>query len=231
METNIDVVNLIAAFMQDGGVFMWVILGVWLLGLAICAERYSKLLIYDIDGPSFMNEVHKFVIANDIKEAIKTCSNTKSVLPKVLKNGLKRSNQSTEQIQNAIDATVLEVIPKVEKRLNYLSLLANISTLLGLLGTIYGLIQSFQAVGVADPAQKAQVLSQGISKAMNTTAIGLLSAITLMVLHAILSTKSEKIISEMDEYSVKLLDLLGTKKMVYHEDEEDYDEDLSPQEG
>lgn len=223
METDVDFLNMVAAFMQDGGAFMWVILGAWILGIAICLERYTHLLVYDIDGPSFMNELHKFVIANNIKEAIKTCSDTKAVLPKVLKNGLKRANQNMEQIQNAIDATVLEIIPKVEKRISYLSLLANISTLLGLLGTIYGLIQSFQAVGVADPAQKAQVLSQGISKAMNTTALGLMSAITLMVFHALLTSKSEKIIAEMDEFAVKLLDLLGTKKVVYHEDEDEDD--------
>ena len=106
----------------------------------------------------------------------------------------------------------MEVIPKVELRLNYLQLIANISTLFGLLGTIQGLIQSFSAVGDADPAQKAQTLASGISQAMNTTFLGLLSAISIMMLHALLQSKSEKIINEIDEFSVKLLDLLDTKK-------------------
>ena len=100
-----------------------------------------------------------------------------------LKSGLKRASSSSEQIQNAIDATALEVIPKVELRLNYLQMIANISTLFGLLGTIQGLIQSFSAVASADPAQKAELLATGISKAMNTTFLGLLAAISIMMLH------------------------------------------------
>jgi len=232
MEMIVGAVNSVAIFMQDGGAFMWIILAVWLFGIATCIERYLKLLKFDTDGPSFMNEVHKYVIGNDIKSAIKVCSDTNALLPKVLKNGLKRANQSLEQVQNAIDATVLEVIPKIEKRISNLGLVANISTLFGLLGTIYGLIDAFAAVGVADPSQKAQILSQGISKAMNTTALGLLSAISIMVVHQFLSNKAEKIIAEMDEFSVKLMDLLGTKKVVYQdsdEDENDSDNDLQEQ--
>jgi biopolymer transport protein ExbB/TolQ len=135
-----------------------------------------------------------------------------AALPKVLKSGLKRSEQNAEQIQNAIDATALEVIPKVENRLNWLGLIANVSTLFGLLGTIQGLIQSFGAVAAADPAQKAELLALGISKAMNTTALGLFSAITIMMIHTFLLNKSEKIINEIDEFSVKLIDMLGTKR-------------------
>ena len=108
----------------------------------------------------------------------------------------------------------MEVVPKVELRLGYLQLVANVSTLFGLLGTIQGLIASFSAVAAADPAQKAELLAKGIATAMNTTAMGLFAAITVMILHAWLNAKSEKIINEVDEYSVKLLDLLGTKEQV-----------------
>ncbi len=205
--------NSIASFIQNGGIFMWVILFVWGVGVAICFDRFRKLsFVYDVDGPSFMNEIQRYVLSNDIQGAIRVCSGSNAVLTKVLKSGLKRANQDQNQIQNAIDATALEVIPKVELRLNYLALIANISTLFGLLGTIQGLIQSFAAVGSVDPAQKAQILSEGIAKAMNTTALGLLAAITIMMAHAFLSAKSEKIINEIDEFSVKLMDLLGTKK-------------------
>ena len=217
MEDSVSVAywfNETLAFMQEGGSYMWIILVTWIFGIVIVIERASRLLVYDTDGSSILNEIQKHIISGDIKEAIKICSGSKALLPKILKNGLKRSNQSTEQIQNAIDATALECIPKVERRLNYLSLIANVSTLLGLLGTIWGLIEAFQAVSAADPSKKAELLAGGISKAMNTTALGLLSAISIMVAHAILTAKSEKIIGEMDEYSVKLLDLLGTKKEV-----------------
>ncbi len=199
-------------FIKNGGVFMFVILGVWGVGVAIALERLKKLSRnYDVDGPSFMNEVQRYVLSNDIQGAIRVCSGSIAALPKVLKSGLKRANQGTDQIQNALDATALEVVPKVELRLNYLQLIANISTLFGLLGTIQGLISTFAAVADVDPAQKAELLAAGISQAMNTTALGLFSAITIMIMHAFLSNKADKIINEIDEFSVKLLDLLGTK--------------------
>ena len=205
-------VNSIADFIQSGGVFMWVIVLIWGVGIAISLERFMKLSFkFDVDGPSFMNELQRYILSNDIQGAIRVCSGSMAALPKVLKSGLKRASQSTMQIQNAIDATALEVIPKVELRLNYLQMIANISTLFGLLGTIQGLIQSFSAVASADPAQKAELLATGISKAMNTTFLGLLAAITIMMLHTFLSSKSDKIVNEIDEFSVKLLDILGTK--------------------
>jgi len=200
-------------FIVEGGVFMYIILAVWAFSVAVALERFKKLsFTFDVDGPSFMNELQRYILSNDIQGAIRVCSGSNAALPKVLKSGLKRANQSPEQIQNAIDATALEVIPKVENRLPYLSLAANLSTLFGLLGTIQGLIQSFSAVSAADPAQKAEVLAKGIAVAMNTTALGLFSAITIMMIHAFLVAKSEKIINEVDEFSVKLIDLLGTKK-------------------
>jgi biopolymer transport protein ExbB len=206
-------VNQIAGFIQSGGVFMGVILVVWGIGIAIAIERFRKLSRgFDVDGPSFMNEIQRYVLSNDIQGAIRVCSGTAAALPKVLKNGLKRANQGTEQIQNALDATALEVVPKVELRLNYLQLIANILTLFGLLGTIQGLMNSFAALDSIDPAQKSEFLAKGISTAMNTTFLGLITAISIMVIHALLTSKSDKIINEIDEFSVKLLDLLGTKE-------------------
>lgn len=207
-------INSVAAFIQSGGVFMGVILAIWGLGIAISLERFTKLTYrFDVDGASFMNELQRYVLSNDIQGAIRVCSGSMAALPRVLKSGLKRSEQNSEQVQNAIDATALEVIPRIELRLNYLQLIANISTLFGLLGTIQGLIQSFSAVAEADPAQKAELLATGISMAMNTTFMGLLAAITIMMLHTFLSSKAEKIINEIDEYSVKLMDLLGTRSI------------------
>lgn len=192
---------------------MWIIILVWAVGIAISLERFSKLSFkLDVDGPSFMNELQRYILSNDIQGAIRVCSGSAAALPRVLKSGLKRSNSSTQQVQNAIDATALEVIPKVELRLNYLQLIANISTLFGLLGTIQGLIQSFSAVAAADPAQKAEILATGISLAMNTTFMGLLAAITIMMSHTFLQSKADKIINEIDEFSVKLMDVLGTRQ-------------------
>jgi biopolymer transport protein ExbB/TolQ len=208
-----SLINRLAIFWNDGGSFMWAIMIVWGFGIAVALERFLKLAFkFDVDGPSFMNEIQRYILSNDIQGAIRVCSGTAAMLPRVLKSGLKRATQSVEQIQNAIDATALEVIPRIEQRLSYLNLVSNISTLVGLLGTIQGLIESFAAVAVADPTQKSELLTLGISKAMNTTYLGLVSAISMMVIHTYLSAKSEKIVNEIDEYSVKLLDFLGTSK-------------------
>jgi biopolymer transport protein ExbB len=201
-----------AKFMDDGGIFMWIILGIWIFGIAVAVERFKSLMSYDIDGSSLMNEIKKSILTNDVQGAIQMSAEKKALLAVVMRNGLKRANQSKEQIQDALEASMLESIPQVEKRLGYLALVANVSTLIGLLGTIYGLIQSFAAVASADAAQKAELLALGISKAMNTTAFGLISAITIMVVHQLLSQRAEKIIGDMEQNSVKLLDLLSTKK-------------------
>jgi biopolymer transport protein ExbB/TolQ len=210
--TDASFIKSVAIFMNEGGIFMWIILAIWIFGIVIALERVKSLLTYDVDGAGLMNLIKKHVLGNEVGKAIQSCSDSKALLPVVLKSGLKRANQTKEQIQDAVEATMLEVAPKIDKRMGYLGLVANVSTLIGLLGTIYGLIESFSAVATADPASKAKLLALGISKAMNTTALGLISAISIMVVHSILSSKGEKILSEIEEFSVKLVDLLGTKK-------------------
>lgn len=204
----------LAIFMSEGGAFMWIILLIWCVGMIIALERYNALVRYDINASKLMKAIKKLVIENNVMEAIQVCNQRNSVLSHVLRSGLKRANRPREQVQDAMESTVLEVTPRVEKRLGYMALLANISTLMGLLGTIYGLIKSFAAVANADPAEKAELLALGIAQAMNTTAFGLISAITIMILHQFLTAKADKIISDVEENSVKLVDLLATKH--YH---------------
>lgn len=184
------------------------------VAIGFVVERYMRLFTqYNIDGASFMFEIQKYVLANDLDGAIRICNGaSKAALPKVVKAGLQRASRDGEQIQNAIDAASLEVIPKVEKRLNYLALIANIATLLGLLGTIMGLVKAFAAIALADPAQRQQILANGISEAMNATALGLVTAIFAMVAHSILASRAQKIIEEIDEFGVKLIDLLTARK-------------------
>lgn len=210
--TNENFIQWFARFMNEGGIFMWIIAIVWCVGIAISAERFKQYFKYNVDGTSLMSSIKKFVIGNQVQDAIQTCTESQALLAFVMKNGLKRSNQTKEQIQDALEASILEVVPKIEERLSYLALTANLSTLLGLLGTIQGLIQSFAAVAQAEASEKAQLLAEGIAVAMNTTALGLVSAISLMVIHSVLQSRGEKMIHEIEENSVKLLDLLGTKK-------------------
>jgi biopolymer transport protein ExbB len=175
-----------------------------------------------VDGASFMFEIQKYILANDLDGAIRICNGAgQAALPKVIKAGLQRASRDQEQIQNAIDATSLEVIPKLERRLPYLALIANISTLFGLLGTITGLIKSFGAIAMADPAQRQAILGKGISEAMNATAFGLVVAIFTMIAHSILANKASHILADIDEFGVKLLDLLSARKFRHSSQQEE----------
>ena len=213
MEASNLFTNLIANY-QNGGLFMHFIAITFAFSLAFIAERLIRLYAtYYMDGTSFMFEIQKYILANDLDGAIRVCNGAgKAALPRVIKAGLQRASRDDEQIQNAIDAASLEVVPKLEKRLNYLALIANISTLLGLLGTIVGLIGSFGALALADAAQRQSILANGISQAMNCTAFGLVVAITTMVMHSLLSTRATRIIEDIDEFGVKLLDLLSSNR-------------------
>lgn len=161
-----------------------------------------------------MSLIKNHIVNNQVEEALGVCYRSKALLPEIVKNGLKRANQAKEQIQDAMESITIEVVLRVEKRLSFVALTANIATLLGLLGTIYGLIQSFSAVAQADPSMKAKLLALGISKAMNTTALGIMASITLMVIHSLLVNKSEKILGEIGQHSADLVDILGARKVV-----------------
>jgi biopolymer transport protein ExbB/TolQ len=202
------------AHYQKGGIFMNFIAITFAFAIAFIIERMLRLYAtYYVDGTSFMIEVQKYVLANDLDGAVRLCNGAgKAALPKVIKAGLQRASRDEQQIQNAIDAASLEVVPKLEKRLNYLALIANIATLLGLLGTISGLIGSFAAIALADASQRQTLLSNGIAEAMNCTAFGLVVAITTMVAHSVLYSRATKITEDIDEFGVKLIDLLSARK-------------------
>lgn len=208
---------------QQGGFWVLPIMIAFAVSVALVIERFIRLFgHYNVDGASFMFEVQKYILANDLDGAIRVCNGAgKAALAKVIKSGLQRASRDQSQIQNAIDAASLEVIPKLEKRLPYLALIANIATLLGLLGTITGLIKSFNAVALADPAQRQAILSAGIAEAMNATAFGLITAIFTMIAHSILSNRATKILEEIDEFGVKLMDLLSARKYKHSSEQQE----------
>ncbi len=199
---------------QKGGPWMIPIAIALTLSVAFTLERFLRLFMqYSVDGSSFMLEVQKYVLANDIDGAIRLCNGAgRAALPRIVKAGLQRATREGDQVQNAIDAASLEVIPRLERRLSYLALIANLATLLGLLGTVSGLISSFAAIELADPAQRQALLAKGISEAMNATAFGLITAIFTMVAHGVLSNKANRILEEIDEFSLKLMDLLSIRR-------------------
>lgn len=191
---------------------MWVILVVWLTGLGISFYKFFMLKRNDINGKKLFDKVKAAVLQNDVQEAINLCSGSKAIMPTVLRSGLKRANEDRILVEDAIATSLMEHTPKLTYHLNYISLVANISTLIGLLGTIQGLIMSFASVGSSDVTNKAQALADGIAKAMNTTALGLISAITIMIIHTILTSKAIMMNDKIEEASGKLIDLLSVKK-------------------
>jgi len=206
-------IQFVGVAFQQGGFAMWLIAASFAFSIGFTLERFMRLGQASVNGSAFMFEVQKYILANDLDGAIRLCNGAgNAALPRIIKAGLQRASRDQEQIQNAIDAASLEVIPKLERNLPYLSLIANVATLLGLLGTISGLIKSFGAVALADPAQRQAILAAGISEAMNATAFGLVTAISTMVIHSVLSSKASRIVEEIDEYGVKLLDLLSARK-------------------
>ncbi|MFT5083866.1 MAG: biopolymer transport protein ExbB [Lentisphaeria bacterium] len=198
-------------FFQSGGPFMYAILVVMALGLAIALERF----IYIVNTQGKTNRVWKNLMpilkASDYDRAYELVQKVKTPLATVLQYGFARhkSKAKRDLIDAAMEEGIMEVTPELEERTHYLATLANIATLLGLLGTIIGLIQAFTAVASADPAEKADLLSASISVAMNTTAFGLTAAIPLILIHSYLAARTTKLVDNLEMAAVKCLNLIS----------------------
>ena len=201
---------------EDAWVFMYSIALFAALAMAIGIERFYYIMIRsNINADKFMAEIRKLVAGGNMDRAIALCDRGKQkALPFVVLRGLKRAIESDaldfRAIQNAVDEGTLEVIPKLQERTNYLSMFANVATLTGLMGTIFGLIIAFNAVGGEGipEADKTRFLAAGISAAMNTTIFGLMVAIPSLIVYTFLTNATTKIIDEMDEHLVKLINLI-----------------------
>lgn len=200
----------IARAMSEGGFWMYIILVASIFAIGIIIERFIFLFFkYNINATAFMGQIQKLVMANNIDKAIKLCNAAPSAaLARVIKAGLSRANKGPEEIQNAVEEATLEVIPYIQKRTNSLQAIGNIATLMGLLGTIIGMIGAFSDLATVSPDKRQEALGRNISLAMNTTAFGLIVAIPCLLFHLILSGITKKIIDEIDLYSVKLENLL-----------------------
>jgi len=206
-----ETIENIVQFFQTGGTFMYPILIVFAFGVAICIERYIKLSGIGKANKKVWDQVHPLLDEGNFEEARNSISEDDSAIASLLNMGLERqgSVRRRDDIEIAMEESMMEIIPSLEKRTPYIALFANICTLLGLLGTIMGLIEAFTAVANADPAEKADLLSASISVAMNTTAFGLMAAIPLLITHAMLTSKTGEIIDSLEMASVKTLNLIG----------------------
>lgn len=198
-------------FFTNGGMFMWVILGVSLLATMIAIERYLALRFrFSINGRRLFNDVKKYVSANDWRRAQEICRQYSYVpLAQVLGAGLAHADQPVTEMETAMESQTLFYVPKITERLGYLATLANVATLVGLLGTISGLIASFAAVGGGvEGITKEEALAGGIAIAMYTTAFGLIVAIPTLLAHMYLSNRANRIIDDIDHYATSLKQLI-----------------------
>jgi len=198
--------------LEHGGIFPYLNLISMLAAITIIVERLIALFRYDISGDQFMAGLVKMIREGKIDLARKACQAVPaSVLARVMKAGLDSSNRGEAEISAAMEETMMEVTPLVGKRIPALFPLANVATLIGLIGTISGLIKCFRALGSASPETKATVLSTGISEAMYNTAFGLMIAVSCIVMQLYLATKAKGMIEELEYNAVKLENLLGRR--------------------
>lgn len=208
----------IIVFFRAGGFFMFPIMLILAIGTAIIIERYKFLKKAWTDGGILWSKVESSITASRLEDAIRECRLSEAALPEVLSAGLEKAKsiklakESREELENHLEEAMLNIMPQLERRTHYLPTLANVSTLLGLLGTIIGLIQSFQSIAVADPSQKAFLLAQGVSVAMNTTAFGLIVAIPIMLCYSWIQSRTIRIVDTLDAYSIKLVNVLTSEK-------------------
>jgi biopolymer transport protein ExbB/TolQ len=205
--------SFIAEAFEKGGFMMWPILitSIFVWGVAI--ERIIYLFFRaSAPAEALLHLLERSIMSGDLARAIKDSLTQNSPLARIIRAGLTKVERGTDEVQAAIDEAALRELPKIEKRTPYLAMFGNVAMLLGLLGTITGMIISFGAVANADPSEKASLLARGISEAMNCTAFGLITAIPALLLFAILQGKTQKLVDDINEGSIRVVNLVLAHK-------------------
>jgi biopolymer transport protein ExbB len=210
-----EIYGAIVRFFQHGGVFMFPIAVVLALGLAVAIERLLYLKATAVKNAAEWRQLAPLLAQGDLNGVDRAVTQSKTALGSLLAYGLNRVRQGwqREDVQRALESALMDTIPMVEKRTHYLATFANVATLLGLLGTIMGLIHAFSAVSSANAAEKAALLSFSISEALNCTAFGLLVAIPFMLIHSRLQALSSEIVDILETATAKLLDAVTEYQM------------------
>lgn len=184
---------------------MFIILFALILGVVVIIERVIVIRFRNrIDSDTFINQIVQLLKGGNTDRALEYCNRSKAALPNIAKAGLLEINNGEKNIRSALEIAAMVEIPKLEKRTHYLSMIANVATLLGLLGTILGLISAFAAVAHADAADKATLLTAGISIAMNTTAFGIITAIPCLIGYTYLVEATNELIDDINENIARL---------------------------
>jgi biopolymer transport protein ExbB len=210
----VDIFYSIVSFFMKGGVFMFPILIVAAIGTAIAVERYITLTRMRASNREAWSRVEPVLVNGDFEKAREITGKDDTAVSRVLSMGLALQGavRRRDDVEKAMEESMMEIIPKLEKRTHYLATFANLATLLGLPGTVSGLIHAFSAVATINPAEKANLLSASISEAMNCTAFGLMTAVPLLFIHAFLQTKTTELIDSLETASVKFMNSLANRQ-------------------
>jgi biopolymer transport protein ExbB len=209
----VDIFYAIVKIFVEGGAFMIPILIAGAIGTAIAVERYVTLTRIGVKNRSVWAQVEPALTSGDFDKA-RELTKDDSIISRLLSVGLALQGavRRRDDVKVAMQETMTQIMPRLEKRTHYLATLANVATLLGLLGTVSGLIHAFSAVATVNPAEKANLLSASISEAMNCTAFGLVTAVPFLVLHALLQSKTAQLIENLEAVSIKFLTVLTTRQ-------------------
>ncbi|MGH8516383.1 MAG: MotA/TolQ/ExbB proton channel family protein [Panacagrimonas sp.] len=195
-----DLLSAIVTFFQKGGLFMYPIAIVLVLALAITLERWIFLRRTEKENKKLWNEVQPLLTRGELEGAERLVRDSDTAIGRILSNGIAQSRVENKrsEVEIATEEGLMEVLPAIEKRTHYLATFSNLSVLMGLLGTVIGLIGAFAALGNADPTEKADLLSAGISEAMNCTAFGLMVAIPTLMIHAWLQSRTTALVDGLE---------------------------------
>jgi biopolymer transport protein ExbB len=203
---------------DKGGANMFIILATFIFLIGLMVERIVVLYFQaNVDKEGFTRVLMKNLLNGDLKGAIKLCSISKFPLARILHAGLLKVKEGDAAVQAALDEAALKELPKIEKRIGYLAMIGNVAVLMGLLGTILGLIRSFAAVAEADAASKATELAKGISEAMYNTAFGLATAILAIIAYAFLQSKAQHLADDINETTVSVMNLITANRHKFEE--------------
>lgn len=209
-----ELYNFVLHFFRDGGFFLYPIAIIFVVGVSISIERLIYLTIETVQNREVWNDIVPHLGSGNFKQVVAVTSKSKAAVATIVNYGMARlvNARRRDDIEKAMEESLLEIIPRLEKRTHYLSSLANIAMLTGLLGTVIGLIQAFGAIASVNPAEKASLLAASISVTMNNTASGLLVAITLLLAHMYLEAKTTKVIDSLEIAAVKFLNSVVERK-------------------
>lgn len=203
----------IGTFFMAGGFWMYPILAVQIISMALIFERYYALYLKrSLNARDIVDHMEKDIKSAQFDHVVaKTSRSGNEALTALTKVGVQSTldHSGREELQHKMDEILIEESGRVDSRLGFISMLANVATLLGLLGTIVGLIKSFSGIANATAAEKARILAEGVGEAMSATAYGLIVAVPALIAFAILQNRANTLVEDLHKAALRMYIWLG----------------------